>query len=105
MSLEGVSISAEEVEYCSHWVINNIQKFSKLMGVSLKGMKNLSYLFFAEIEKWKVSKKKNDLVLKKRKKLNVGTPRELKRLETSINYDGRKKESKAVSGFKMICQC
>lgn len=35
LSLEGVNISAHEVNYCSQWVINNVNKFRKKMGVSL----------------------------------------------------------------------
>lgn len=41
---------------------------------------------------------------KEKKKVSCGTPRELKRLESSINYDGRKKEGKAIGGFRMICE-
>lgn len=42
------------VEGCPLWVMQNIQKFSKLMGVSLKGMKDFTYLFFSEIKKKKI---------------------------------------------------
>lgn len=38
VSLKGVKITAREVEYCSQWVTNNVQKFSKQMGVSFEGV-------------------------------------------------------------------
>lgn len=48
-------------------------------------MKNLSYFFFSEIEKRRVLSSKARSTLKEKKKVSCGTPRELKRLESSIN--------------------
>lgn len=90
LSLEGVHISACDVEYYSQWIVNNVLKFSKLMGVLLEGIENLPYLFFSEIEKMKLLREIGS-VLNEKKKLSGGTYRELKRLETFINYDGRRK--------------
>lgn len=71
------------------------------MGVSLSGMENFSYIFFSEIER-KTLKKKIGSILKDKKKAGVGTSRELKRLESTINYDGRKGDGKGVNGVKLI---
>lgn len=82
---------------------NNVQKFSKQMGVLIKGMEHLTFLFFSEIEKRKVSKKKSRMANSKRKKQNGGKSRELKRLETSINYENISKGGKSVGGVRLIC--
>lgn len=63
LSLEGVNFSACDVEYCSQWVANNVQKFGKMIGVFLASMENLSYLFFSEIEKKKCFKKRKNWVV------------------------------------------
>lgn len=53
MSLEGVTLFASEVHFCSQWVVNNVQKFGKMMGVLLIGMENLSYLSFLKSKRGK----------------------------------------------------
>lgn len=75
LSLEGVTLSTSDVDYYSQYV----QKFGKMMGVSLADMENLSYFFFSEIEKRKILKKKIGSGLKGQKKLGGGSSRELKR--------------------------
>lgn len=42
LNLEGANISAWEVKYCSQWVLNNVNKFNKKMGISFEGMKYLT---------------------------------------------------------------
>lgn len=60
--------------------------------------------FFSVIEKREVLMSKTESALKEKKKVSCGTLRELKRLESSISYDGKKKESKAASGIRMLCE-
>lgn len=51
LSLENIKVVHDKVQGCSQWVFRNMQKFSKLMGISLEGMGNLSYLFFRKLKK------------------------------------------------------
>lgn len=63
------------------------------MEVSLEGMKNQAYLFLSEIEKRRLVKKKKQIVLSKgRKKYIDSICREMKKLESSVNYEGTRKE-------------
>lgn len=75
---------------CTLWVLQNIKKFSKMMGVSLDGMENQILLFFIERRRT-TKKKKGENVPKGRKSGGSVMSRELKRLESLINYEGRKK--------------
>lgn len=104
LSLEGINISSREVKYCSQWIINKVNKFSKKMGVSLEGMEDFSYFFFSEIEIRKMLVGKAEPALTERRKVSCGTPRMLKRLESTINYDGRRKEGKKAGGSKMCSE-
>lgn len=68
-----------------------------MMGLSLEGMKDHIYSFFSEINRRRSAKRKGEgSAPKEKKKMCEGTPRELKRLESSINYDGRRKEEKKL---------
>lgn len=58
------------------------------MSVSFDSIRDQVCSFFYEIYKRRTIKKKGgSFVIKGKKKLSEGTPRELKRLEFSINYD------------------
>lgn len=56
LNLEGINVVDGVEEGCSVWVLQNIQKLGKIMGIFLEGMKPISLLFFSEVEKMKVIK-------------------------------------------------
>lgn len=65
------------------------------MGVSLEGVKEQVYSFFSEIHRRRAANRKwGKTGLKSKKKTCDGTPGELKRLESLINYNGRRKEDR-----------
>ncbi|KAI8534897.1 hypothetical protein RHMOL_Rhmol10G0132300 [Rhododendron molle] len=82
-----VGMSQDEV---SKWVLKRISGFSKLLGVSYDGFEDRNMCSFLDIEeRWKKGVVKE--TKKGGNKANSGA-REFKRLESSINYDSRKKE-------------
>ncbi|KAG5528718.1 hypothetical protein RHGRI_029397 [Rhododendron griersonianum] len=90
-----VGMSQEEV---SNWVLKRISGFSKFLGVSYDGFEDRTMRLFLDIEeKWRKGAVK--VTKKGGSKVNSGA-RELKRLECSINYDGRKKEGE--KGFEGV---
>lgn len=84
-----------EAELSSEWVLQNIQKLSRMMGVSFEGIEDQVCSFLFEIFRRMMLKKKEGANEEAgKKKQRGGAPRELKRLEFSINYDGRRNEGK-----------
>lgn len=103
LSLDGIEIEKGITTGCSQWVSQNIQKFSKVMGTSMEGMEAQAFLFFPEIEKRRNEKKKMSIILLKEKKKYVeGTPRALKRFESTVNYEGKRKGVKSLGGKKNL---
>lgn len=92
LSTIGEETEVDSVEGNSVWILQNIQKFNRMMGVTMERMEEQVCMFFTEIYKRLMVKRKR---IKKegkgRKKSGDGTPRELKRLECSVNYEGRRK--------------
>lgn len=79
LSLEGVDLVEENGLNSSIWVLENIQKFSSMMGIPLTGMEDYIFSFFTEIEKRVyVLKKEDNGTTKKRRKQSMGFKRELK---------------------------
>lgn len=80
--MEGANIIAGEMDYCSNWVANNVQKFKKHRGVSLEGMKNLSFLFFFfKIEKMKLFKETDRNGLKRKEKIKWWYSKRAKKID------------------------
>lgn len=85
-------MSQEEV---FNWVMKRINGFSKFLGVSYDGFEDRTMQLFKGIEdRWR-----KDSVTKAKKggsKAKKGA-RELKRLQCSVNYEGRKKMGEGCS--------
>lgn len=95
LSRNGVGMDDGKDETSSLWVPQNVQKLSRMRRVSFDGIEDLVCSFFYEIYRRRMFKKNEGVSeAKDKKKQSEGTPRELKRLEFSINYDGQRKEDK-----------
>lgn len=88
----------------SKWVLKRINGFSKFLGVSFDGFEDQAMHLFSEIEeKWR--KGVGTEAKKSGNKSSRGV-RELKRLQCSVNYEGRKKaedrESEVGEGVHLL---
>lgn len=81
------------------WLIQNIQRLSDVMGMTFEEVEAQLAEMLGEIERRRnVRKRENELVTRDRKKQGDGEPRELKRLQSSINYNGRKNSGQRREG-------
>lgn len=88
----------------SKWVLKRINGFSKFLGVSFDGFEDKTMQLFTEIEeKWKNGA--SEEVKKGGTKVSKGV-RELRRLQCSVNYEGRNKGrergSEVVEGSNLL---
>lgn len=75
--------------------MQNIQRISKMVGVTFEGLEDKLMEIFIEIEKMRAEKRKVvSIVGKERKRAGEGGTKELKRLQSSINYDYNRKCSR-----------
>lgn len=95
-NVEDKLVSGMSQEDVSKWVLKRISGFSKFLGVSFDGFEDRTMQLFSDIEKkWRTGAVKE--TKKGGSKTSTGS-RELKRLQCSINYDGRKEAGKGNGG-------
>lgn len=99
-------MEVREEEGSSAWVLQNIQKFSRSMGVNFEGIEDHVYSFFYEINRRRFEKNggEGSMGTKGKKKQCEGTLTELKLLESSINFDGRKEGIKRLGEVNLMSQ-
>lgn len=89
------SLSSDNDANGSMWVMLNIQKISKMVGVSFLGLEDKFIELFIEIERRKMDKGRVVSAVKKAKKrAGEGRTRELRRLQFAVSYDSKKKSSR-----------
>lgn len=76
----------------SEWVVKNIQQISVELGISLQGLEQHAFFLFSKLEKRLNEGRLNDEILNIAKKKKEAGLRELRRLYSSINYNGRCKK-------------
>lgn len=93
--------SLSDDQIYSKWVLKNIQRISKSLGVLFKDFKDQPMSLLFEIEKRiREEKKTEDSAGKTKKKHGDGRSRELRRLQSSINYKGKSQSVTKVGDSK-----
>lgn len=92
LSLKHINIVNGLPTECLQWVCQDIQKFSKSMGSLGKVWKLKHFYFFLKLKRGAGKKEKGIVLSNGRRKSVESTPRELKRLESTVNYEGKREE-------------
>lgn len=88
----------------SRWVLHNIQRINSIFGVTFDGLREQIMEPFKEIEKRKLEKVKGQrLKVKAKNREGIESSRELRRLQSSINYDNSRKGR--TEGRESIWRC
>lgn len=95
----GVMGEASLEKHHSVWVMNNFHKISRMFGVMFEGLEDRVLSLIEEIEmRYGESGSGEGPVVREKRKQGEGCCRELKRLQSSINYDYRKKINMTEGG-------